>query len=237
MSSPTLITSRRFVTRLLSSVSAASLPTDNASAVEESNPLDAVPDAAKKQLLALQVLFPNEFVAALDLLDRRLVVRFRICEEMPDPPQQHDRTTTQPTYAPIVYYVRSAQARAPRFATSYDTTSSYEVRLRSWNCSCPAFAFSAFPPSSPPLDNVSTEYLDEAVSEYEEIEANERNGNGEDNNWIFGGTTPGHDMPSVCKHLLACVLVERCKGLFGGFVEERRVGWEEAAGWAAGWGD
>ena len=41
----------------------------------------------------------------------------------------------------------------------------------------------------------------------------------------------------MCKHLLACVFVERCKGLFGGFVEDREVGVEEAAGWAAGWGD
>ena len=55
--------------------------------------------------------------------------------------------------------------------------------------------------------------------------------------WIFGGLSLGDDMPPVCKHLLACVLAERCKGLFGGFVEERDVSVEEAAGWAAGWGD
>jgi len=39
----------------------------------------------------------------------------------------------------------------------------------------------------------------------------------------------------MCKHLLACVLVERVAA-FGGFVEERRVSVEEVAGWAAGWG-
>ena len=55
--------------------------------------------------------------------------------------------------------------------------------------------------------------------------------------WIFGGISLGDGMPPVCKHLLACVLAERCKGLFGGFVEERDVSVEEAAGWAAGWGD
>jgi len=38
------------------------------------------------------------------------------------------------------------------------------------------------------------------------------------------------DVP-LCKHLLACVLVERWRG-----VEERVVGREEMAGWAAGWG-
>jgi hypothetical protein len=53
--------------------------------------------------------------------------------------------------------------------------------------------------------------------------------------WKFGGLTLGGDIP-VCKHLLACVLVEYCD-LFAGFVEEREVSVEELAGWAAGWAD
>jgi hypothetical protein len=53
--------------------------------------------------------------------------------------------------------------------------------------------------------------------------------------WRFGGLTLGNHM-SVCKHLLACVLVEHCS-LFVGFVDEREVSVEELAGWAAGWGD
>jgi hypothetical protein len=56
-----------------------------------------------------------------------------------------------------------------------------------------------------------------------------------DAGWKFGGLTRGDDMP-VCKHLLACILVEYC-GLFADFVEEREVSVEEFAGWAAGWGD
>jgi len=43
------------------------------------------------------------------------------------------------------------------------------------------------------------------------------------------------DSIPVCKHLLACALIERC-GVLREFVEERTVGQEEAAGWAAGWG-
>jgi hypothetical protein len=58
-----------------------------------------------------------------------------------------------------------------------------------------------------------------------------------DMGWTFGGITLGFDMPPVCKHLLACVLAERVCGLFGQFVEEKDVSVEEAAGWAAGWGD
>jgi hypothetical protein len=53
--------------------------------------------------------------------------------------------------------------------------------------------------------------------------------------WLFGGLTLGTDTP-VCKHLLACVLVEHCAG-FAHLVEERNVSIEELAGWAAGWGD
>jgi hypothetical protein len=53
----------------------------------------------------------------------------------------------------------------------------------------------------------------------------------------LGGLLRGkgaRDLP-MCKHLLACVLVERIEALQT-YVEERRVSWEEIAGWAAGWG-
>ena len=53
--------------------------------------------------------------------------------------------------------------------------------------------------------------------------------------WTFGGLTRGSDMP-VCKHLLACVLVERCE-IFQHLAVEQEVSVEELAGWAAGWGD
>jgi len=45
----------------------------------------------------------------------------------------------------------------------------------------------------------------------------------------------GEGVP-MCKHLLACVLVERCS-VFGRYgVEEKEVTVEELAGWGAGWG-
>jgi hypothetical protein len=122
-----------------------------------------------------------------------------------------------------VYYVRSAQQRSSRYSTSFDTLTSYEVRLGAWNCSCPAFAFSAFPPVHP----------EPPVPTYKpgsEIQA-------EEGAWSFGGVSLGEGIPPVCKHLLACVLAEQCAGLFGRCVEERVVNVEEAAGWAAGWGD
>jgi len=50
----------------------------------------------------------------------------------------------------------------------------------------------------------------------------------------FGGLDRSEKVP-ICKHLLACLLGERC-GTFHGCVEQRIVSVEELAGWAAGWG-
>lgn len=310
MPSTSLPTSRSFLTQLLNSLS--SLPQHVDVDTTSSNPLSSVPNAAKKQLLSLQVLFPNEFVPALDLLDRRLVTRFRLpgahpreseaaAESQRPPPPPHaedarnladsvaqpsndhtaafaqqngshveqsvanaspshiavsnvpcappspqsedqimsDITTAdnQPAIHPhnqynTVYYVRSAQHRTSRFTTSFDTTTSYQVRLHAWNCSCPAFAFAAFPALHP----------EPSIAAYE---AGEDDGRWVDDNttseikceWSFGGVSLGNGMPPVCKHLLACVLADKCSGIFGAFVEERHVSVDEAAGWAAGWGD
>lgn len=52
--------------------------------------------------------------------------------------------------------------------------------------------------------------------------------------WEWGGLILGEEEVPLCKHLLACVLVERWD-VASAMVEERGVGREEAAGWAAGW--
>jgi hypothetical protein len=256
-----LPTSRRFITQLLDSLPSSANNTDAPATV---NPLSAVPEAAKKQLLSLQVLFPNEFLPALDLLDRGLVTRLKIHDDSAEHTasalkdtseaaarnqDNHQDETMANTMAALenythhdiasaqdqsaksplqpstsTYYVRSAQSHPSRYASSYDTTTSYEVRLLGWNCSCPAFAFTAFPSVHPEPE----------IPVYNHTTAREGM---EGSKWWFGGVSLGDDIPPVCKHLLACVLVEKCAGLFGGYVEERECCVEEAAGWAAGWGD
>ncbi|KAF2734171.1 hypothetical protein EJ04DRAFT_564454 [Polyplosphaeria fusca] len=292
---------RTLVTHLLASLPQ---PAPHASAdtttATPNNPLNGAPDSVKKQLLALHVLFPTEFLPALDLLDRGLVTRFRIRRLPKDPnpqeaapshtlrgPPESENTTAAPNetsaspsiqdIAPrpaqadehprllriseregatiprdrtppalpqrqaaergedkeemdTVYYVRSASHRSSsssssRFSvSSVDTLSHYEVRLRAWSCSCPAFAFNAFPsvhpePGVPALD--AHDDLGYVAPE---------------NGAAFGGLTLGAGMPPVCKHMLACVLGEQC-AVFAGYVREREVSVGEAAGWAAGWGD
>ena len=256
-----LPSSRDFVTQLFTSL--PSPPRSEAEA--EARPLSDAPEWVKKQLLALQVLFPNEFLPALNLLDRRLVSRLRIGIEesgepttadnaialAPDVQMQEQNNTLNDTALPAIsgdlsssrdsggintiHYVRSAQQRSSRFGTSYDNSTSYEVRLRAWNCTCPAFAFAAFPsvhPEPPVPEYVPTDANGKMDSEASD-EENRMAGSG----WNFGGLSLGEGMPPVCKHLLACVLAEQCGSLFGSCVEERRVSVETAAGWAAGWGD
>merc|ERR1712070_1040754 len=207
------------------------------------------------------VLLPNELLPALDLLDRGLVTRMYVQSEehasQPNATQspnevtartpvqsgpqcleatdghghaKDDHTRSHNTYKGLgTYQVRSAQHSSSRSGSSryrnaaYDHTSYYEVRLNAWSCSCPAFAFSAFPASTQGSQTDEGEFATQKASHAG------RSG------WVFGGLTLGQEMP-LCKHLLACVLVEH-SAMFSHCVHERSVSKEEMAGWAAGWGD
>ncbi|KAK3627437.1 hypothetical protein LTR56_019238 [Elasticomyces elasticus] len=227
-----LPTSRQFVASL---ISALDKPT-----VATANPLTNT-GSCKEQLLTLHVLFQNELLPALDLLDRDLVTRLRLMRpggdgdaDVPKAAESNDMTTGQyrdkgvPTkQSASTYYVRSAQQQqqtsrnsSSRFRNAaYEQTTYYEVHLNAWSCSCPAFAFSAFPAT---LSEASAPHRKTAVV-------------AESPSWTFGGLSQGTDMP-ICKHLLACTLVEH-SSMFAEMVEERIVSAEELAGWAAGLGD
>lgn len=136
-----------------------------------------------------------------------------------------------------VYYVRSSQrTRFQRFgAGGYDGVAgsagrSYEVCLRAWNCSCAAFVFAGFGGvgGGQVLDRSGGDGVKEGVMGGD----GDEDGGGRQG---FGGLMRGDGEVPVCKHLLACYLVESWGG-FGGCVEERVVGREEMSGWAAGWG-
>lgn len=129
----------------------------------------------------------------------------------------------------VVYYVRSSQqpTRPSRYSNSSSLgETSYEVRLRAWNCTCPAFTFSAFNR----LDVDSSKSGEEIGSN---LEADKERG--EVLAWRFGGLMRGEEGLPVCKHLLACLVAEQCKTIRH-FMEERVVSRAEAAGWGAGWG-
>lgn len=200
---------RHLVASLITSISTTSSRNPETS----QNPLKAFSIQDKNAFLTLYALFEKELLPALDVLDRGLVTHLKL----PQPANGEEINDN----CMEIYLVRSAQQHHTRHGRS-ENSNSYEVRLKAWNCSCPAFAFSAFPASTTANNDEST-----APEATDGIATSEP--------WLFGGLTKSQDLP-VCKHILACVLGRYCKG-FEGFVESREVSREEAAGWSAGWGD
>ncbi|KAF7899076.1 uncharacterized protein EAF01_008289 [Botrytis porri] len=180
------------------------------------------------------------------------------------------------TKPPTLYQVRSSQpskwhssrsASTSTFGTgtSHTTTeNTYTVHLNAWNCSCAAFAYSAFPafPASSSSSSSSSTtttttssttnpypyphpYIPTSTSasstSYFPWDVQRRSPENqypnstsisiaeEKENWQYGGWTKSSQVP-ICKHLLACLLVERWGDVLGMYVRERVVGREEMAG-------
>ncbi|KAI1293343.1 hypothetical protein F5Y03DRAFT_332169 [Xylaria venustula] len=241
--------------------------TRQAGASSSVNLFRLIPPVYRPLLTTLHVIYPSTLLPALDLLDRRLVTRVILKQESAQHPgliqtgYNHDVnpdpdittregnshiTEKQEDFRPSALYhlVRSAQPQSHRRQQSTSTGGqSYVVRLESWNCTCAAFAFSAFPPLPSPMFSSSS---GDTVSRYEispaakEGDANSEyvdvtNGSGNtDHKWEFGGlSADGRDGAggvSCCKHLLACVLAEKWNAVLGMYIEDRVVGREEAAG-------
>ncbi|KAI9863904.1 MAG: hypothetical protein M1813_003556 [Trichoglossum hirsutum] len=223
---------RAFLTSLLSELSAHQLASSS-SATTATNPLTSVSSATKALFLTLHCIFPTEFLLALDLLDRGLVSRYSVTghgdglqmSSEPVPLQMEEGEGNS-----CVYYVRSShpsmrsgggpsRSRSsvlPASSSTAAASNTYEVRLTPWNCSCPAFAFSAFPPSTPPKQQENHPSTQPYPS--------------------FGGQLLDQEnMPPTCKHLLACAIAEHCPALLGRYVAEEVVSVEEIAGRGAGW--
>lgn len=223
--------------------------------VENANPLIHAPPSVKPLLLTLHVLFPNELLPALDLLDRKLVTKLVLNDgsvEGVDAAAHVDGGPPSLTETPKdvkvgmgpVYYVRSSQQpRSSRFSSGrmYDAFAAsgqhYEVRLRAWNCSCPAFVLAWVGClGDSVLEGLNVDGDGAGANEgAESIEGmNQEDAEGRGKERRFGGLMRGEGETPVCKHLLACLLAESWKS-FKDFVEERAVEREELSGWAAGW--
>ncbi|KAI1130399.1 hypothetical protein F5Y10DRAFT_123322 [Nemania abortiva] len=227
------------------------------------NPFRLIPPVYRPLLTTLHVLYPSTLLPALDLLDRRLVTRVILKQDATRDPTTR-RTGQGPTMnlgqedldipgetednitPPLYHLVRSAQPHSHRrHQTASSGGQAYIVRLESWNCTCAAFAFSAFPPltSSPAFSSTP----EPVASRYQIISASAHGENANpgdadlisnrenaDRPWEFGGlSTDGVDGTGsvpCCKHLLACVLADRWDAVLGGYVEQRLVSREEGAG-------
>ena len=164
-----------------------------------------------------------------------------------------------------VYYVKSSQsqhfAKSRRFSGyssgagggTYDFDKSYEVRPWAWSCTCAAFAFAAYNAEDGDDLDVDDVFREgRAVTENRSGNLTRSEGerdkladgvNGEERTegrgWgglmgLYRDREEKGDVP-LCKHLLACVLVEfwaEARDL----VDVKAVARAEMAGWAAGWG-
>jgi hypothetical protein len=200
--------------------------------------------SAKSIFTTLHFIFPHELLPALDILDRKLITQLVFMESRGTaqstpgscPPQPDGSSTATEQAQWEIFYVQSASVTSSSSKSKshhrrvYNSTSTYyEVRLDAWNCTCPAFAFSAFG-ETPDLSH------DQAGQEDEDQTGAGIDGDWE--GWRFGGTATrdGAGAP-ICKHILAAVLGKALPSLFGYGLEREEVTAAEAAGWGAGWGD
>jgi len=263
-------------------------------------------NSALKSLFAtLHVLFPTEFLPALDVIDRRLVRRFIVTDMNPTEDADivktintsidnddntelemnaetttmtnhnlqlvdgspHERTRHATTDKPeceqsdesnndpdpdsrrkdlrevYTYRVLSSHSHPSSWRDSTsrhalgkshdrpDTTGqerekSYHVRSDQWSCSCAPFTLSCYPISSP----AQTPPGVGLTATNTHVTTNE-----EKNEWMVGGALSGKDTP-CCKHLLACILIEKCPEMFDHGIADEEMSLEEYVGWSIGWG-
>ncbi|KAI1269407.1 hypothetical protein F5Y18DRAFT_97618 [Xylariaceae sp. FL1019] len=270
-----LPTSRALLTSLISSLPPIPSSDHNAPSnrgTAPTNPLKLLPPSHRPLLTTLHVLYPTMLLPALDLLDRHLVIRVisqpsstishlenDAHHEVPtedEPEASQASNPTSPQKEALYHLVRSAQPQSTRkhhsHTSLFHNTGSgqvYVVRLEAWNCSCAAFAFSAFPPlpsSSSTTPSCSGKYhIAPASTRWEDNISEMGIDEPSEDLWEFGGLSMDGREPTgadgsisddmsggvpCCKHLLACVLAERWKGVLGEYMDERAVGREEAAG-------
>jgi hypothetical protein len=210
---PSPASSNEFIATLFTALQTTAVPAPPHPASSSTHrPLAAALEAVglKHVLITLHCLFPHAFLAALDLLDRRLVVRVG-----PAPPPAGQLDTTRGPGR--VYYVRSSQrSRRQRGGAGGsdghdgDDGAYYEVRLTAWSCTCAAFAFAALGREAG------------------------GGGAGEGGAAGWGGLRGGAAPAPACKHVLACFLLETWPVVEGWctVLERER---DEETGWAAGW--
>jgi hypothetical protein len=189
----------------------------------------------KPLMLTLHCLFPNDMLPALDILDRKLVRRLARANR--HTANQAERTSTQrgpkATEANEDMFIVISASVPPRLdapppSSTHNHEKGYEVRLRTWNCSCPTFTISAYRDPHQTLAPAAEDQPDVETPQNESVA------------YPFGGTMArgtARLSPPVCKHILACILSVRCPGLFGVGRDGRcAISKEELAGWCAGWG-
>ncbi|KAE8378727.1 hypothetical protein BDV26DRAFT_261097 [Aspergillus bertholletiae] len=245
-----LSSTTRFIEHLISQLSECTGNLQNKINTECQGPSPAVSAGhasnVEQLMLTLHCLFPNEFLLALDILDRGLVRRFM---------KEDYSFRSSDASEPLSYSVSALNGRRPPledlfFVISMATAPNpspeetlpashhlnadqkgYEVRLQAWNCTCPTFTFATFRDLGPELAGDDPYRGDTSRSQHVSgVRC-----------YPFGGSLTRRPMKwshPVCKHLLACVLAARCPALSGPSANNfgrSVVSVQELAGLCAGW--
>ncbi|QGI67195.1 hypothetical protein CEK26_011149 [Fusarium fujikuroi] len=213
---------RQLITSLISSISNIAPPTtaEDTSSVQPLraaqhptlSPLQTILPSQRPLLLTLHVLFPTLLLPALDLLDRGLVIRLLRNEELQDGISS-DKIKND------MFLVRSLATTLSRRTRDFSSSlKRYVIHLDAWNCTCPSFTLDAFPAHAHSHAVSTTTQVQQLPTE--------------DGQWSFGGKgiDPWGDAPPCCKHLLACLLVDKWSEMLGMYVEDRVVSKGEMAG-------
>lgn len=251
---PSFLTS---IIRQLATIQATSAETSNNNTLSSLSPENL--RKAKPLLLSLHCLYPAELLLALDLLDRRLVRRYKVdYYYRGDTPSSLDLEPEEGEGQLPCYFVLSSSSSSLSSARlsaregrgeaagasteagagelpSHSSSSahlekSYEVHLDSWSCSCPAFTLAAYRDFEE--EEVSSRLSEDRSREEDATMLSHGDDNYGSGGWQFGGSLTRrleYCAVPVCKHLLACVLGAECAGLFGGGIEEVAVSESEMA--------
>lgn len=237
----TLPATPSFLTGLLRELSTIS-PDDSLPArpqtAKDSHP--TLPESARPAILTLHTTYPHLLLDALDLLDRGLLVRI-LRPSNPPPAPSHPQTSHsareaappatqaqvgnaidhvddnagEANHATTAFYVAhslSTQREHQAQSQSRRQKQSHVVHLPAWHCTCPAFAYAAFIPASPPVRTTPAP----GDPEHSTGHGVRRRGSP-----YFGGipalkdvVAGGGAIPPACKHLLAAALGEAAPRLF-----------------------
>ncbi|KAL5338833.1 hypothetical protein BJX70DRAFT_365759 [Aspergillus crustosus] len=164
----------------------------------------------KPLMLTLHCIFPNEFLLALDILDRGLIRRIRTQYMNHHPEDQgsdngdidtlmEDTITTSNKQTPeedfffvtsastiessTISYPASQAGNHPPLPKAWQEKG-YEVRLQAWNCTCPAFTLSA-------SRDLGPEPLSPASSSSSSSASNQMGDTEEDNNLVLDQHSAG----------------------------------------------
>ncbi|KAL7959026.1 hypothetical protein V8C34DRAFT_281273 [Trichoderma compactum] len=200
----------------------------------------------RRQLLTLHVIFPNLLLPALDLLDRGLVTRLLVADELPKAPEA--ASSPAAAVSPDGIHRHGGNGNTEELSAGHIPDSLQATDHRDHICmytvQSAVFTASRRKRHTPQTTKVYAVHLDAwscscggfALDAYSHYDVTNRNGKLQNSpqpglfgNLALDRLTSLEDFP-CCKHLLACLLAEKWGKAPGGHIQDRYTTKEELAG-------